>query len=588
MAVCFLYFMKWKLKFSAWLLLMAVFVSISCQKKLSCYDCDTNKPPVSNAGPDQKIMLPASSVNLDGSKSVDPDNNIASYAWRKISGSSSFDIANATAVQTEVKNLAQGEYQFELMVTDAGGLSAKDTVQVMVEIASANLPPVACAGADQSIILPLSSATLDASCSTDPDNNINSFSWSNISGPSTANIGNATLMVTKASGLIQGVYQFELKVTDAGGLFSKDTIKVTVNGATVANCGETNRPFVNANLVPSGKLSQPSSGMSVATAGNKIVFAGASLSGNPPGYGSSKVEIFDIVTQTWSTASLSVRRADVSTVAAGNKIFFAGGRLGDGGNDQHFSTVDIYDVSTDKWSVATLSQSRAYIASATVGDKVFFAGGEREWPHPVSDRVDIYDLGTSSWSTTTLSAPRSGITAVTANNSIYFAGGGNQLGGINNVESIVDIYDNGNGSWSTTTLNEPKTFFAGIYVRNKIYWAGGYSTAGAASCKVEIADPANRSSATAFLSQPVSYVNAEGQNAVVKDNKIIWFATLDPLTGNTTDRFNIYDITADRWLIGILPFKISGASVISVNNTIYVAGGSVNGKMTDEVWKLEF
>jgi len=75
---------------------------------------------------------------------------------------------------------------------------------------------------------------------------------------------------------------------------------------------------------------------------------------------------------------------------------------------------------------------------------------------------------------------------------------------------------------------------------------------------------------------------------VIKDDKIIWFATLDPLTGNSTDKFNIYDITADRWPVGLLPFKISGASVISVNHKIYGADGSVNGRMTDQVWKLEF
>jgi N-acetylneuraminic acid mutarotase len=283
-----------------------------------------------------------------------------------------------------------------------------------------------------------------------------------------------------------------------------------------------------------------------------------------------------------------VRRADVSAVAAGDKIFFAGGRLGEGGNDQHFSTVDIYDVSTNKWSVTNLSQSRAYIASATVGDKVFFAGGEREWPHPVSDRIDIYDLGTNTWSTASLSAPRSGLTAVTANNRIYFAGGSNQLGGTDNVESIVDIYDNASSAWSTTNLREAKTFFAGISVRGKIYWAGGYNRSGDPSCNVEIRDLATQASATAFLSQPVTFVNVEGQNALVKDDKIIWFATLDPMTGNSMDRFNIYDLTTNSWLIGLLPARISGASVISVNNIIYVAGGSVNGKMTDQVWKLEF
>jgi hypothetical protein len=35
-----------------------------------------NQPPVANAGSDQTIKLPADSVLLDGTKSVDPDNNI--------------------------------------------------------------------------------------------------------------------------------------------------------------------------------------------------------------------------------------------------------------------------------------------------------------------------------------------------------------------------------------------------------------------------------------------------------------------------------------------------------------------------------
>jgi hypothetical protein len=38
---------------------------------------------------------------LDGSASADPDNNIVSYAWTKISGPSSFNIVNVNAAQTK-------------------------------------------------------------------------------------------------------------------------------------------------------------------------------------------------------------------------------------------------------------------------------------------------------------------------------------------------------------------------------------------------------------------------------------------------------------------------------------------------------
>jgi N-acetylneuraminic acid mutarotase len=366
-------------------------------------------------------------------------------------------------------------------------------------------------------------------------------------------------------------------------------MKVTVNEATTSiNCGENNRPVINAKLIPFAKLSEPSSGMAVASDGNKIAFAGASLAGNPPNYGSSVVHILDIRTQSWSTAALSFSRADVAAVAAGNKIFFAGGRLGNGGGNQYFSTVDIYDVSTGRWSVANLSQARASAAAATVGDKVLFAGGEQEWPRPVSDRVDIYDLKTDEWSTASLSVPRNGLAAVTANQKVYFAGGANQIGGTNNVSDIIDIYDNTVNSWSTTTLSEPKAFFAGINVYNKIYWAGGYGALNTPSCEVEIRNLSTQASSRTSLFHPFSYVAHEGLNPVVKNNKIIWFATLDPSNGNSTDKFNIYDITTNTWSIGLLPVRMNGASVMSINNIVYIAGGFINGRMSDQVWKLEF
>jgi N-acetylneuraminic acid mutarotase len=114
--------------------------------------------------------------------------------------------------------------------------------------------------------------------------------------------------------------------------------------------------------------------MAVASAGTKILFAGATSSKNGIGY--STVDIYDLATQTWSIADLSKVRPHIAAVAAGNKVFFAGG-----GDVDQFSfpsaTVDMYDVSTNTWSVASLSEPRAYIGAAAVGNKVLFAGGKK-------------------------------------------------------------------------------------------------------------------------------------------------------------------------------------------------------------------
>lgn len=113
---------------------------LSCKKEESCEGCingvsgviTTNHPPVAKAGADQTITLPTNTVNLDGSASTDPDNNITNYEWKKISGPSSCIFSNASALQTQATNLVQGVYEFELKVIDAGGLNNKDTVQVTV------------------------------------------------------------------------------------------------------------------------------------------------------------------------------------------------------------------------------------------------------------------------------------------------------------------------------------------------------------------------------------------------------------------------------------------------------------------------
>ncbi len=206
------------------------FVFTSCKKETSCEGCkENNKPPTAIAGPDQAITLPTDSVLMDGSVSSDPDGTISAWLWTKISGPVSVSINRSTNSVAIAKNLTGGIYQFELKVTDNGGLSAKDTVQVIVNnLSQPNRPPMANAGTDQIITLPINTVTLDGSASTDPDNNITAYAWTKIAGPPSSSINNASAVQTQVINLAAGTHQFELKVTDAGGLSSKDTVQVLV------------------------------------------------------------------------------------------------------------------------------------------------------------------------------------------------------------------------------------------------------------------------------------------------------------------------------------------------------------------------
>ena len=197
-----------------------------------------NQSPVSNAGSDITITLPANSVVLNGS-GTDADGTIASYTWTKTSGPAQFNIVTAAAAQTTVNNLVQGVYWFELRVTDNNGATALDVVIVTVNAAPPpppNQAPVANAGNDVSITLPVNSAVLNG-VGTDADGTIGNYFWTKVSGPVQFNIVTPGTAQTTINNLVQGVYKFELRVTDNVGATSRDSVNVTVNAAGVVNCG---------------------------------------------------------------------------------------------------------------------------------------------------------------------------------------------------------------------------------------------------------------------------------------------------------------------------------------------------------------
>jgi hypothetical protein len=234
--------------------------------KVTVNSAAPNQPPVAHAGADITLTLPANVTNLNGSSSSDADGSITTYAWTRISGPTQYRIANAAAANTRLSNLVAGVYSFQLQVTDNAGATASDTVVVTVNAAPVtNQPPIANAGAGQTITLPKSSVTLDGSASADQDGTITAYAWSQVSGPSTAGIATPETASTTVSGLQQGIYVFKLLITDNSGATATDTVTVTVNAAAnrapVANAGSSSTITLPTNSVKlDGSLSSDPDG----------------------------------------------------------------------------------------------------------------------------------------------------------------------------------------------------------------------------------------------------------------------------------------------------------------------------------------
>ncbi|MEP6951074.1 MAG: hypothetical protein ABI863_17430 [Ginsengibacter sp.] len=445
-----------------------------------------------------------------------------------------------------------------------------------------NKPPVAHAGKNTTIILPVDSVILDGRASTD-DKKIVSYQWTKISGPDTFKIVLPTAAQTKVNKLVEGVFEFELKVTDADGLFSKDTVQVTVQPAEQTEvCDASNRATITIQLTPIASMPFRRWDPTAATIGNKLLLAGGGLSiGDPASV--SDVSIYDFSTQSWSTAHLSMVRGSMTSATVGNKVFFAGGEVpGFVGTTR----VDIYDAFTNTWTSSNLPAPTFFAYIAPVGNKVFFTS-ERA-------KVDIYDISTGLWSELNLSQPRTNATSTTVGNKVYFAGGSVD-GSIVHLSNVVDIYDNATGTWSTSSLSQPSSFIGSIYVNGKIYWAGGVlgydpvRDRDIATCKVEIRDVSTQTSSFTNLSRPNEF-NYYGKRPIFYKGKIIFPAIIYNPQGATLD---IYDPQSNTWFIGKLPPDILVQSLVLVNNALYAVGndvtsGSEDNYLINQIWKLQY
>ena len=195
-----------------------------------------NSPPVANAGSDQTVSE-GTTVTLNGSNSDDADGEIASYQWTQ-TGGTSVTLSGATAESPTftAPDVGTGgtSLTFQLTVTDNGGLQSTDTC--IVNVTWDNEPPVANAGPDQTVNEG-TTVTLNGSNSSDTDDGIASYTWTQTDGATVTLSDPAAVQptfVTIPVGLEGTTLTFQLTVKDSGGLESNDTVSIKIddNGIT--------------------------------------------------------------------------------------------------------------------------------------------------------------------------------------------------------------------------------------------------------------------------------------------------------------------------------------------------------------------
>jgi PKD repeat protein len=183
---------------------------------------------VDNPAPDPSFSYspsppnPGDTISLDASGSSDSDGSIVSYEWDGDGDgdySDSYSKDPSDGQTTTVSYDTGGTHTVGLKVTDNGGKTVTTTQQITVE----NTAPSARINVSPTMPTPGSRVQLDASGSTDPDGQIESYNWF-VNGDEIGHEQTLSFRIRR-----QGTYEVRLEVIDSGRLTATNSTTIGVS-----------------------------------------------------------------------------------------------------------------------------------------------------------------------------------------------------------------------------------------------------------------------------------------------------------------------------------------------------------------------
>jgi N-acetylneuraminic acid mutarotase len=195
---------------------------------------------------------------------------------------------------------------------------------------------------------------------------------------------------------------------------------------------------------------------------------------------SQTVDVYDPSTDTWDTLATTgtfTPRAALASAVVDGKIYVMGGVTGPESPQTMSSKLEVLDPSTNTWSTPVTTGTftkRDDLCACVVNGKIYTIGGYDAATGDVNT-FEMFDPSTNTWSTpvtTGTFTPDGALTAQVVNNKIYV------LGGLNYPYLVtkVQMFDPSTNTWSTPATRgifTARLLFTSGVIDGKIYVAGG-------------------------------------------------------------------------------------------------------------------
>jgi N-acetylneuraminic acid mutarotase len=285
---------------------------------------------------------------------------------------------------------------------------------------------------------------------------------------------------------------------------------------------------------------------------------------------------------TWQDngAMLNGRAQAAITADAGGNIYLLGGYTSAFGPESALSSVDIYNPVSQTWTSGPAMPVAARGATAVyLNNSIYVFGGYNTGQRAIYQALN---LTTNTWTQGSLFGGSWEPTAAVVNNRIFVLGGEDSKNSTReffpSTGTFTSLANNPNGSFASRAVA-----FGGL-----LYLVGATTSYTPDSTRLDIFDPSTNTWSTA----PADGLLARTQFAAGNDSQYIYVAGGSSTGFNDTapfyTDFSIYNTATDSWSTSTaLPVGLRESAGIVVNGRFYVFGGFKDGGgLSSEIYSI--